>query len=99
MRRPRFRTRAAALAATALAAGGLIVAGGRADAATTTYEAETGAITAGVVESNHSGFSGSGFVNTDNAVGSAVQWSPSAVAGSATLRFRFATRCPVGWSG
>ena len=89
MRQPRFRTRAAALAATGLLVGGLVFAG-RADAATTTYEAEAGTVTAGVVESNHAGFSGSGFVNTDNAVGSAVQWTTQSVAGSATLRFRFA---------
>jgi endoglucanase len=63
---------------------------GRADAATTTYEAESGTVTAGVVQSNHAGFSGSGFVNTDNAVGSRMQWSTRSVAGSATLRFRFA---------
>ncbi|AGZ42864.1 cellulase family glycosylhydrolase [Actinoplanes friuliensis] len=95
MRRPRFRTQAAALAAVALVGGGLVFAGGRADAATTAYEAESATITAGVVESNHAGYLGSGFVNTDNAVGSAVQWSPQAVAGSATLRFRFANGTTV----
>ena len=89
MRRPRTRTRTAALAAAGLIVGGLVFAG-RADAATTTYEAESGTVTAGVVESNHAGFSGSGFVNTDNAVGSRMQWSTRSVAGSATLRFRFA---------
>jgi endoglucanase len=74
--------------------GGLVFAG-RADAATTTYEAEAGTVTAGVVESNHAGFSGGGFVNTDNTVGSAVQWSTQSVAGSATLRFRFANGTAV----
>jgi endoglucanase len=95
MRRPRFRTQAAALAASALVAGGLVFAGGRADAATATYEAEAATVTAGVVESNHTGYSGSGFVNTDNAVGSAVQWTTQSVAGSATLRFRFANGTAV----
>ena len=55
------------------------------------YEAENATITAGVVESNHAGHSGSGFVNFDNAVGSAVQFAVSvAAAGTATLRFRYA---------
>ena len=94
MSEPRTRIRTAALAATALVVGGLVFAG-RADAATTTYEAESGTVTAGVVESNHAGFSGSGFVNTDNAVGSAVQWTTQSVAGSATLRFRFANGTAV----
>jgi alpha-galactosidase len=54
----------------------------------TRYEAEAGTITAGAVESNHSGFSGSGFVNFDNVVGSAVQWTVNAPqAGAATLVF------------
>jgi endoglucanase len=95
MRRPRIRTQVAALAATGLLIGGLVLAG-RADAATTTYEAESGTVTGGVVESNHAGFSGSGFVNTDNAVGSAVQWTTQSVAGSATLRFRFANGTAAG---
>ena len=90
MKRPRVRTQIATLAAAGLVAAGLTVFVTGADAATTTYEAESATITAGLVESNHAGFSGSGFVNTDNAAGSAVQWSTQAVAGSATLRFRFA---------
>lgn len=94
MRKPRVRTQIAALAAAGLGAAGLVFVTS-ADAATTTYEAESATITAGAVESNHAGFSGSGFVNTDNAVGSAVQWSPQAVAGTATLRFRFANGTTV----
>lgn len=57
----------------------------------TTYEAEDGVITNGAVEFNHSGFTGSGFVNYDNQVGSALEWTIyQASAGSATLTFRFA---------
>jgi hypothetical protein len=57
----------------------------------TRYEAESATITAGVVESNHTGFSGTGFVNFANAVGSAVEFTVNAAAaGTATLRFRFA---------
>jgi endo-1,4-beta-D-glucanase Y len=55
-------------------------------------EAETGTIsTGGSVDTNHLGFTGSGFVNMANAVGSYVQWSVSGLpAGSHTLTFRFA---------
>jgi endoglucanase len=83
------------LAVAGLVGAGLTVSGASAEAATTSYEAESAVITAGVVESNHAGFSGAGFVNTDNVTGSAVQWSPQAVAGSATLRFRFANGTTV----
>ena len=56
----------------------------------TRYEAENATISQGVVESNHLGFSGTGFVNYDNVVGSYVQWTVNAVsAGTATLTFRY----------
>jgi unsaturated rhamnogalacturonyl hydrolase len=43
------------------------------------------------VESNHAGFTGSGFVNYDNATGSSVEFAVSAAAtGTQTLTFRFA---------
>ncbi|GGM27108.1 glycosyl hydrolase family 8 [Dactylosporangium sucinum] len=59
-------------------------------AATTRYEAEAATITQGVAESNHAGYSGTGFVNYDNVAGSSVQWSvTAAAAGSATLTIRF----------
>ena len=62
-----------------------------APAVATTYEAEEGMITSGAVEFNHSGYTGSGFVNYDNQVGSALEWTIyQASAGSATLSFRFA---------
>ncbi len=60
-------------------------------AAPTQYQAESASISNGLVESNHAGFTGSGFVNYDNEVGSSVEFtvtSPSA--GQATLTFRFA---------
>jgi alpha-galactosidase len=54
-------------------------------------EAEDATISQGVVESNHAGFSGTGFVNYDNVVGGFVEWRVNAAtAGSATLRIRFA---------
>jgi hypothetical protein len=43
------------------------------------------------------GFSGTGFVNYDNVVGSYVQWTVNAAqAGSATLAFRFANGSTAG---
>jgi glucose/arabinose dehydrogenase len=57
----------------------------------TDYQAETATIAQGVVESNHAGFTGSGFVNYDNVTGSYVQFAVSAAAsGPQTLTFRFA---------
>jgi endoglucanase len=62
-----------------------------ATAAPTDYQAETASISQGVVESNHAGFTGAGFVNYDNVAGSYVQWSATAAqAGAATLTLRFA---------
>lgn len=58
---------------------------------TITYEAEAGTIYKGAIESNHSGFSGTGFVNYDNVSDSYAQWTVNqAVAGNATITFRFA---------
>jgi glucose/arabinose dehydrogenase len=60
-------------------------------AATTDYQAENATITQGVVESNHAGYTGSGFVNMDNVVGSYVEFSVTAAsAGPASLTIRFA---------
>src|SRR6266545_3765499 len=62
-----------------------------ASAAPTRYEAENAAISQGVVEANHLNFSGTGFVNYDNLVGSYVQWTVTAAsAGTATVAFRHA---------
>ncbi|MEV0569476.1 CBM35 domain-containing protein [Dactylosporangium sp. NPDC050588] len=61
-------------------------------AAATRYEAETAPATCdGVVESNHAGYSGSGFCNTNNAVGAAVQFTVTAsTTGPATIGIRYA---------
>ncbi|MFL6145771.1 MAG: glycosyl hydrolase family 28 protein [Labedaea sp.] len=54
------------------------------------HEAEN-AICDGTVDSDHAGFSGTGFCNTANAAGASVEWTLSpASAGNATLRFGFA---------
>src|SRR5688500_10298670 len=64
---------------------------GGAAAAHTSYEAESATISQRVVESNHAGFTGTGFVNYTTVSGSYVQWSvTAAAAGSATLAIRFA---------
>ncbi|HCT81453.1 MAG TPA: hypothetical protein DGG94_02885 [Micromonosporaceae bacterium] len=55
------------------------------------HEAENATINQGLVESNHAGFSGTGFVNYNNVSGSYVQWTVNAAtAGSVTLQIRFA---------
>ena len=62
-----------------------------AGAATSKYEAENATISQGTVATNHTGFSGSGFVDYTNATGSFVQWTVNvASAGSATLAIRYA---------
>jgi hypothetical protein len=57
-------------------------------------QAETGTISQGVVESNHAGFTGTGFVNYDNVVGSFVD-IPVTASGPVTLSFRFANGTTV----
>ncbi|MEV6012428.1 alpha-galactosidase [Streptomyces sp. NPDC051976] len=56
------------------------------------YEAENGTwSTGGTVDSNHLNFSGTGFVNTANAVGAYAQFTvDAAAAGNATLTLRYA---------
>ncbi|TMR96333.1 PQQ-dependent sugar dehydrogenase [Nonomuraea basaltis] len=83
-----FRKSRACVIACLLALGTLAA---PAAAAPTRYEAETATITQGVVESNHTGYSGTGFVNGDNVAGSSTEWTITAPsAGTATLAFRYA---------
>lgn len=71
-----------------LSAAGLVAAQ-PATAAPLLYEAEQAAIGNGVVESNHPGFTGTGFVNTANAAGATVEFSVQmASAASRNLLFR-----------
>ncbi|MFI6175552.1 glycosyl hydrolase family 28 protein [Nonomuraea sp. NPDC051191] len=57
----------------------------------TRYEAEDATVSQGGVESNHPGFTGTGFVNYDNLTGSFVEFTvTSATAGQATLTLRHA---------
>ncbi|MFD3943768.1 cellulase family glycosylhydrolase [Streptomyces sp. NPDC058579] len=92
-RSARLRLRSLGAAGTAAAALllGLATAPPAAVAAPVTHEAETATVSQGVVESNHTGFTGSGFVNYDNVTGSSVQWNVNAAqAGSATVTLRYA---------
>ncbi|WP_328998182.1 PQQ-dependent sugar dehydrogenase [Kribbella sp. NBC_00709] len=59
-------------------------------AAATDYQAEDATISQGVVESNHAGYTGSGFVNYDNLVGGYVEWTVTAPAGPADVTLRYA---------
>jgi hypothetical protein len=62
-----------------------------ANAAATRYEAENATISQGTVANNHTGFSGTGFVDYTNVTGSYVQWSVTAAnAGTATVSIRYA---------
>ena len=57
---------------------------------TVRYEAESGTLSAGgTIDSNHVGFSGTGFANGANAVGSYVEWTVTG-SGPASLSFGYA---------
>ncbi len=95
------RRRHSRKALTALFAAAVLVPTGLASAAPTVravvdYQAENATISQGLVESNHAGFTGTGFVNLDNVVGSHLQFSvTAAAAGPAPLTFRFANGTAV----
>jgi rhamnogalacturonan endolyase len=82
----------AAVTGLVAAAAATMMAMNAADAATTRYEAETApAVCDGAIESNHAGYSGSGFCNSGNAVGASSQFTVDAAsAGTATLAIRYA---------
>ncbi|MBO3752041.1 carbohydrate-binding protein [Streptosporangiaceae bacterium NEAU-GS5] len=57
---------------------------------TTEVQSENATISQGVVESNHTGFTGTGFVNYDNVTGSYVEYQVNAAtAGPATVTLRY----------
>lgn len=69
---------------------GLLTATG-AQASPIIFQAENATIYRGVVASNHTGYSGTGFVDYDRVAGSFVQFSTSSsLAGSMYIGFRFA---------
>ncbi|WP_030640646.1 MULTISPECIES: carbohydrate-binding protein [Streptomyces] len=82
-----------ALACAGLLAGALVaLSGTTAQAATTRYEAESStAVCTGTIDSDWTGYSGSGFCNGTNASGAYAQFTVNAAsAGTATLGVRFA---------
>ncbi|MFI7642118.1 PQQ-dependent sugar dehydrogenase [Nonomuraea sp. NPDC049400] len=77
--------------ATLLLAALLVWPGQTAAAGSVVHEAEDAVIINGVVESNHAGYSGTGFVNSANAVGAAVEFTVQADADANTnLAVRYA---------
>lgn len=67
-----------------------------ANAAPTRYEAESATISQGVLETTHTGYSGSAYVNGDNVTGSYVQFTVNtAAAGTATIAVRYANGTTV----
>jgi alpha-L-fucosidase 2 len=58
------------------------------------YEAEQAAVHQGAVESNHAGFSGTGFVNLTNVAGSALEFTVTET-GSRALTFGYANGTPL----
>ncbi|WP_405576621.1 PQQ-dependent sugar dehydrogenase [Streptomyces sp. NBC_01092] len=86
-----LRGKVAATAVVLLCAGLVQAAPPSASAAPTRYEAESATISQGVVEANHTGYSGTGFVNGDNIAGSYVEFTVNAAtAGTATIALRYA---------
>ncbi|SDE07247.1 carbohydrate-binding protein [Glycomyces harbinensis] len=88
----RLRAPASAVIGLVAVATATLVAMHTADAATVRYEAESApAVCDGAVESNHAGYSGSGFCNSGNAVGASAQFTVNAAgAGNASLAIRYA---------
>ncbi|MFF9569079.1 PQQ-dependent sugar dehydrogenase [Streptomyces sp. NPDC014685] len=84
------RGKTAALTAVLLCAALVQAAPRSAAAAADRYEAESATIVEGAAESNHSGYSGTGFVNGDNVVGSYVEFTvTAATAGTGKIAIRY----------
>ncbi|MFW6690696.1 carbohydrate-binding protein [Streptomyces sp. MAR4 CNX-425] len=92
MRAPRPRAALLCAGITLAMAGTGAVTSPTASAAPTRYEAETAPATCdGLIESNHTGYSGSGFCNTDNAMSAGAEFTVNAsAAGTATVSIRYA---------
>ncbi|MFF3124986.1 glycosyl hydrolase family 8 [Streptomyces sp. NPDC057908] len=89
----RTTTRIRTLGGTALAAAGLLLpllAAPPAAAADTRYEAEGATFSQAAVATNHTGYSGTGFVDYTNVAGSSVEFTVNATAGSTSLAIRYA---------
>ncbi|MFC0626306.1 GDSL-type esterase/lipase family protein [Kribbella deserti] len=88
-----MKLRSALLVSTALAGLVGLMPTSTALAAPVRYEAETAPATcSGTIDTNHSGYSGTGFCNGSNAVGAAAQFTVNAAAaGTATVGVRYAS--------
>ncbi|MEU9618876.1 PQQ-dependent sugar dehydrogenase [Streptomyces sp. NPDC048155] len=85
-----LRSRTAALAVVLLCTALVQAVPQSASAAATRYEAESATIVKGAAESNHSGYSGTGFVNGDNVTGSYVEFTVTAAsAGTGQIAIRY----------
>ncbi|MFJ1845079.1 PQQ-dependent sugar dehydrogenase [Streptomyces sp. NPDC088146] len=85
-----LRSRSAALAVVLLCTALVQAVPQSASAAATRYEAESATIVKGAAESNHSGYSGTGFVNGDNVTGSYVEFTVTAAsAGTGQIAIRY----------
>ncbi|MEU6017495.1 PQQ-dependent sugar dehydrogenase [Streptomyces sp. NPDC047515] len=92
-----LRSRTAALAVALLCTALVQAVPQSASAAAARYEAESATIVHGVVESNHSGYSGTGFVNGDNVVGSHVEFTVDAAsAGTGRIAIRYSNGTTTG---
>src|SRR5262249_10829803 len=88
-RKPAVRWSAVAAAVGVVATVAMTVTS--ASAAPTRYEAESATISQGTVATNHLNYSGTGFVDYTNVVGSYVHWTVNAPsAGTATIAIRYA---------
>ncbi|GAA1365800.1 carbohydrate-binding protein [Streptomyces beijiangensis] len=87
-----MRLRAAIACAGLLAGALLALPGATAQAASVRFEAESSpAVCTGTIDSDWTGYSGTGFCNATNAVGASAQFTVNAAtAGTATLKARFA---------
>lgn len=93
---PRASRLLAAAVLTLLPALPLIAAAPSADAAATRYEAENATLSQAAVAANHTGYSGTGFVDYTNVTGGYVEWTvDSATAGATPLALRYANGTTV----
>lgn len=82
---------AIAAAAMVLSGTGVALVLGPAHAQTTRYEAENAPATCdGTIDSNHAGYSGTGFCNGTNTTGAAAQFTINTTGGTTTLDIRYA---------
>ncbi|WP_084557610.1 glycoside hydrolase family 88 protein [Hamadaea tsunoensis] len=78
-------------------AAGVIAVPTPASALSTVYEAESATVFHGTVDADHTGYTGSGFVNSTNEAGAYVEWSvPATSASAVTLVIRYSEGVAAG---